>query len=654
MPKIPPRTVPGDRRADVADQQGLKRTLMGLSLAVFLGMILRSSLNSDYVADQIRIAAQKIHQDLKIDFASARVSLSHHGIPELAAIVEDITFSTERPCWADPEGNIDELRLPLDFFELFQGRVEISRVKIGHMNLKLKKPWQECAELNLEGPVATAVPTSPKSEVATAASLSERSQPRGPIRALSIDSLKVEYAPFSDIPFEFEEIFLERKSQDNLGMELTGLLNLGGSSLSGDYASQADFYVDFQEPKINLVLSGTWREGKYQVAADYDTQKKDVGVKGSIDNLPLSQILNLLSQFNVLQGEYDSRQLWMSLKFETEQRSPIDKPIPVKIPEFSLEGDLGEVKADNLQVEFGSQFKVSPGEIRVRGLKPEKILTLLGRESKFKSFGSLGQMNGTILLRSLREWSFLGESSGLEVVFSNRGERRLQTLSVISGKADFNQGNWVLVVDKIRPLDGLFLGSLRLEGYHQKPEVDLELQIEELSLSNEVQALMSGNGSLGRWSGDLKAVFVRNEPKRLSGQMTGQGIAIEGLQANRIRIGLLEVGERIVADLKASGVEVAQGTAVRRFFATLFGPVQHSPETVLRAPQILGQVQMGTKTDELLWKIRPSNFEGISLQSEGGWSQVFELFGEVQVSYQGKEMRWRVEGDREKPVFIQK
>ncbi len=648
----------GDRRADVADQEGLKNTLLGLGLAIFIGLIARSSLNSDYVAEQIRIAAQKIHQDLKIDFASARVSLSDQGIPELAAIVETIKFSSSNACWSEPEGQIDELRLPLNLWELIKGNVEISEVKIGYMNLKLQRRWQDCgSQANVQTTAQASQqvdPVSASSAISKLETAVTRPQARGPIVALSIESLRIEYLPFSTLPFDFENVSLERTSADDLEMQLTGLLNLGGTSLSGDYASQAEFLVDLKKSKINLSLQGTWREGKYQVKADYDSEKRDIEIRGNIDNLPLSQILNLLTQFNAIEGEYDSRQLWLTFDFTTDARYSVDQPIPLKIPNFSLEGDLGEVKGENLQIQIGSGFVVSPGELRLRGIKPEKILTLLGKESKFQSFGSLGQMNGNLFIKDLQNWSFQGESSGLELVFSNRGERKLQILSIISGRADFKEGDWVLLVDKVRPLDGLFLGSLRLEGFRSKPHVELEVLVEELSLSNEVQALMSGGGSMGRWSGEIKGVFVKNSPKQLSGVLTGQSILIEGLSADRLRVSLSESNDRISTELKAQGLEILPGTALRRFFSTLFAPAKHDGETPLRASQVAALLQFGSQTDELQWKIRPVNFEGLEMRSEGGWSQIFELFGNVKVSYKGQEFLWKVEGDREKPIFTQK
>lgn len=646
----------GDRRADVADQEGLKSSLIGLSIAVFLGLILRSTLNSQYVEDQIRGAAQRIHQDLRIDFEGARLSLSRHGIPELAAIVENIKFNSATSCWSEPEGQIDELRLPLNLWQMIRGELQITEIKIGHMNLKLHSKWKECHGTEMSKSLSVKSTAAPNADeaVETAKPSSERPQARGPIRDLSIDSLKIEYLPFSSIPFDFEDIALRRKNVDDFKMLLTGLMNLGGSSLSGDYASQAEFRVDIEDPQFDLDLRGTWREGRYLVKANFDSQKRDVQIKGDIDNLPLSQILSLATQFGWIEGEYDSRQLWLNMKFDSGARHSVDQPVPIKISSFGLEGDLGEIKGEDLSLQVGSEFRLNPGELRLRGLKPEKILTLLGRESKFASFGSLGEMNGSLIIKDLRSWSFLGESSGIEVVFSNRGERRLQILSIISGKVEFNQGNWVLLIDKVRPLEGLFLGSLRLEGYANKPNVDLELLVEEMSLAPEVQALMSGGGSLGRWSGEIKAILIKNQPKKLSGVLTGQSLLIEGLQAERVRLSLSETNERIVTDIKAQGLEVLPNTPLRRFFSTLFAPVQYDPNLILRASQFSGQIQTGIQTQELVWKFKPVSFDGLEMRSEGGWSQIFELYGDVSVSSKGMEARWKVEGDREKPIFTQK
>lgn len=657
----------GDRRADVADQEGLKSSIIGLSIAIFLGLILRTTLNSQYVEDQIRGAAQRIHQDLQIDFEGARLSLSRHGIPELAAIVENIKFKSITSCWSEPEGQIDELRLPLNLWQMVAGELEITEIKIGYLNLKLNAKWKDChgtgqdsdssklsSESLTEQESAQVASGSASVNSAQATPIAVRPQARGPIRNLTIDSLKIEYVPFSNIPFDFEDIVLRRKSTDDFRMAITGLLNLGGSSLSGDYASQAEFQADIDDPKIDLSMQGTWREGRYKVKSIFDSQRRDIQVQGDIDNLPLSQILSLAKQFGWIEGEYDSRQLWLNMKFDSGSPQAIDQPVPLKISTFGLEGDLGEIKGEDLIFSVGSEVKISPGELRLRGLKPERILTLLGRESKFASLGSLGEMNGTLLIKDLKSWSFLGESSGIELVFSNRGERRLQVLSIISGKAEFSHGNWVLLIDKIRPLEGLFLGSVRLEGYANKPNVDMEVLIEEVSLAPDVQALMSGGGSLGRWSGEIKALLIKNIPKKLSGNLSGQGLLVEGLQAERIRLNLNESGEKIVTEIKAQGIEIIQNAPLRRFFTTLFAPVQHDPNQPLRSLQFSGQIQTGIQTDELVWKVRPVNFEGLEMRSDGGWSKISDLYGDVTVTNKKTEVRWKVEGDREKPIFTQK
>lgn len=689
MPKM---ASSNERRADVADQDGFKTSVLGIAVAVFLGLMIRAVLNSEYIEEQLRAAADRIHTSLKIEFSSARVSLSNRGVPELAAIVEGIKFKSTETCWGLPEGQIDELRLPLNLWHMLKGQVEVTEVKIGSINMKIGDQWKSCqtppvekTSANLKktsgqlpsenseqnqttnktdpeagnpavNPSATQTENSKDKAEAQplAESLTSSAQPRGPIRRLLIDSLKVEYLGLPDLPIDFENLSLSRKSETDLQMNLVGLLNLGGSSLSGDYVSQAQFETDLGGDEHKLKLNGTWREGRYQIDGLYNEAQKTLALGGKVDNLPLSQILSLLKQFNLVDGEYDSRQLWLSLDFTTDGPKPTHKDLPFRIKNFGLEGDLGEIRGENLQISVGSKTELSPGELRIRGLKPEKVLTLVGKTSKSPSLGSLGVMNGTILYKNFDQWSFVGESSGLELVFSNRGERKLQTLSVISGKADFNAGNWLLLVDRVRPLEGLFLGSLRMEGYRNKPNVDFELILEEFSLSPDVQALMSGGGALGRWSGEMRGAFINGVTSSLKGNLTGQALLIEGLQVDRLKAGFSQASDRITAEIRGQGVEILGKTPLRRFFDGLFKPVSYPETEPLRTEALSAQFQISTLSDLLTWKFRPTLFSGLNVTSEGGWDQVYTLKGEVSAFYKGRSVGWKIEGDREKPVFNQK
>lgn len=653
MPKM---ASSNERRADVADQDGFKTSVLGIAIAVFLGLMIRAVLNSEYIEEQLRAAADRIHVKLKIEFLSARVSLSNRGVPELAAIVEGIKFKSTENCWGLPEGQIDELRLPLNLWHMLKGQVEVTEVKIGSIIVKIGDQWKSCQTPPAEKPLVSQTENSTDNAEtqSSAESLTSTAQPRGPIRRLLIDSLKVEYQGLPDLPIDFESLSLSRKSETDLQMNLVGLLNLGGSSLSGDYVSQAQFETDLGGDEHKLKLNGTWREGRYQIDGLYNEAQKTLALGGKVDNLPLSQILSLLKQFNLVDGEYDSRQLWLSLDFTTDGPKPTHVDMPFRIKNFGLEGDLGEIRGENLQVSVGSKTELSPGELRIRGLKPEKVLTLVGKNSKSPSLGSLGVMNGTILYKNFDQWSFVGESSGLELVFSNRGERKLQTLSVISGKADFNAGNWLLLVDRVRPLEGLFLGSLRMEGYRNKPNVDFELILEEFSLSPDVQALMSGGGALGRWSGEMRGAFTNGVTSSLKGNLTGQALLIEGLQVDRLKAGFSQASDRITAEIRGQGVEILGNTPLRRFFDGLFKPVSYPETEPLRTDALSAQFQISTLSYLLTWKFRPTIFSGLNVSSEGGWDQVYTLKGEVSAVYKGRSVGWKIEGDREKPVFNQK
>lgn len=638
--------------SDVADQPGLRRSFFAFALALILGFVFQSLFSAETLSEQVRNAAANVHEKVSIDFESADLSLANGPFPEFAIVVKNVKLISSELCWFSPIAEVDQLRLPLNFWRLFVGEVEITQVKLGQVNLQLRTPPEDCrAQLEAAAQVKPAVPAPmPVTPELEEEPMFRAPASRGPIQSISIQSLQVQYLPVPFTGFEIDRLRIDRLSEAPLQIKTVGELNLGGATLSGDYSSKARFEIDYQHPQVTLNLSGTWREGTYSLNVDSEIEKKELSLSGRIDHLPLSQILPLLKKYNVLKGEYDGRQVWLNLRFKSPVRTQWVNGVPVEVERLSFEGDLGEIEGGGFHIRNWDPLEFSNTEISLRGLQIEKLLRLFGQTEIPKSLGALGELNGVLKLEGARRVQLSGEYSGLELIFSNRGERKTQVISLMTGVLNYDQGRWSLTIPSIRPFEGLFLGEVFFEGNDDTDQIRARVHVDEMHLGPEVQALMSGGGSLGRWAADIEASWKKGINDQLRGQILAQDLSVDGVNVGRVRSNLLRSKEGLLnLEVRASDLQVVDGAPARNLLSPMI-PTEMPGDWQSDQLHVLFEVR---DDDSLNWKLRPLVFKGWQLRSEGGWNPTGELKGAVNVRVKDKESRWKVEGLRDAPIFVE-
>lgn len=643
--------------SDVADQPGLRRSSFAIGLAIILGFLFKAAFNEEALSAQVRKAAANVHAKAVIDFESADLSLADGPFPEFAIIVRNVKVQSEELCWLSPLAEVDELRLPLNLWKLLAGEVEITEVKLGQVNLQLRTAPEDCRE---KQKAAGAAPARPAAPAATEdAPLFEPPDSRGPISRISVRSLQVQYLPVPFTDFDIDRLSIDRLSETPLSLRTVGELNLGGATLSGDYSSRARFQIDYRHPVLTLNLTGTWREGTYALKVDSEIEKKELDLSGRIDHLPLSQILPVLKKYNVLKGEYDGRQVWLNLRFKSPGRTRWMDGVPVQVERLSFEGDLGEIEGGGFHVRRWNPVEFSNTEITLRNLQIEKLLRLFGRTEIPKSLGALGELNGVLKLEGARRMSLSGEYSGLELIFSNRGERKSQIISLMTGVLDYDQGRWSLTIPSVRPYEGLFLGEIFVEGSQDSEQVRARVHIDEMHLGPEVQALMSGGGSLGRWAADVEAGWKAGRIESLRGQILAQDLNVDGVNVARLRSNVARGKDGALnLEIRASDLAIEPAAPARAVLRPLIpaGLAEVDAGDALAGPWASDQLHIvfDVKDDDSLsWKLRPLVFKSWQLRSEGGWNAAGELRGAVFVRFRERDSRWRVEGLRDAPVFIE-
>lgn len=609
---------------------------------------------SDFVHDRIRDAAKHIHHDLVVDFEEAHISLADGLIPELAVVIEKIRFESANKCWGSPSGAVTEVRLPLNFWQALHGQLSISKVSLDHVDVQLHSQLSDCApaaEVAAEVKSASEGKSAKKDEEAKKSFVIAINS-RGPVQHVFVRSIRIQPLSLPSTDIDIEHLAVDKLADAPDHFHVGGHVNLGGLTFSGDFTSHAQFEIDYMSAKAALDVRGSWREGKYALSAQTNLSDKTYDAKGHIEHLPMVQIFQLLKKYWAGIGDFDGRQVWLNLDFSTVGTQVMAKPPLLRVDRLNVEGDLGAIEGGNFVISKWSPLELSATDIYLRNFKLEKILSFFGSDKKPQSFGNLGEINGVFRSIGPQQFEMSGEFSGLEFVFSNRGERKIQLISLMSGHLEYNQGLWSFLLDKIRPYEGLMLGQVKLWGQDGKPNVDVEMHVEEMHLGPEVQALMSGNGSLGRWAGDLKGTFDRTGLKRLQGQVFAQDLQVEGLDLPRLKANFTTAGERLQIDILGQNPSIRDGSRVRKMLDTLLAPfAQKGPLPPLAANQASLSFDF-IPTSNLHWRMKPAIFADLSVRTEGQWNQDGQLDGRVTISRRGDEHQWKIRGTREMPEFI--
>jgi hypothetical protein len=651
----------------VSEQPGLGLSFIGLFVAFFLGLSVRAVTAPDRIQALVQKSTESIHKDTQIHFEKAYVSLSRGIFPDLSVVVEDIEIQSQKSCWFTPLAEIHQIRLPLSFQHLLQGQILIHEVIADEVNLSLRSEMKPC-ESSGEGASeisTTALPVAESNPAAVTAS--EESLPESvvarlenvrranPIDRFQVGVLKIHYLPVAFTSVEIQNFKAQLLSESPRLIEMTGKLNLGGETNLGDVGSHADLKVDFlegDEPKVSALAQGLWREGDYRFAADLNLKSKNFKLQTDIHHLPISQVIPVLKKYKLMQSEFNGRQAWLSGHLQTE--GPLDRILktPAHLTGLQLEGDLGEISLAKVEIKSWQPLSFDPIDFQIHGLNVKELLVFLNRPHPTPALGALGTFNGTAHFVNPEQLSLRGDYSGLEFIFSNRGIRQSQILSMMSGELSLNQKKWSIQIDRVKPNDGIFDGAIQISADKDFKDLNVQAKIDELTLSPQVQSLMTGGGSFGAVQGQIQTHLRQAEILELKGQIKSDQMLIEGLRVSKPKISFETARNEIRINLTTPEIEWPKGSPMT---STLLAPVLEKLPVVDGGISLKAlSVQLKTeKFVSLSWSHLQAQVNRESLKSQGGWNAEAEMFGEISLS--GKPgHRWEIQGNRNSPVLVQK
>lgn len=660
----------------VAEQPGLGLSFIGLFLALFVGIVVRSIVSPERVTELLQKASTQIHKDVSVKFDRAYVSLSDGIWPDLSVMVENLQMQAEPKCWLRPTLEVHEMRLPISLSDLIRGKILIHEVQADEVDLSLRSEYEACSEVAQDAAVENSrlpadVGTAPmvKKEFNKDLHKSEESvqlgvgkafevvSRRNPIDTISIRKLRVHYLPIAFSSVEINDFNLQLRSEAPRVALVTGVLKMSGDTLVGDYNSTASWKMQIFEqkpfPSVEVSAHGVWREGHYDFFANLDAKKQSLKSELNLKHIPISQVLPILKKYHLLQSDLNGRSMWASGKLLVAGPvADLQKGQGISLVDLKLEGDPGEISTHAVTIRSLQPLRYDPIDLEIRGLNLKEVLVFLNRQHPSPTFGELGIFNGNAHFVSPDNLTLRGDYSGLEFIFSNQGLRQSQKLSLVSGELKLRGDSWNIKVDRLRPNDGIFDGSVNITADKNFENLDISTRFEELTLSPQVQSLMTNGGSLGALRGDLRTQIHPKQDLKIQGHLKMDQVLVEGFRLFKPRLNIQTLDQEIILDFSAADADVlankaSQITWLQPLLSAL--PVENGI-VVLKNPSAKIRT---THLRSLRWQPLQVQTKAGSLRSMGGWDERGFINGDIRMSG-AKPQVFNLSGTRDEPVLRKK
>lgn len=632
----------------VAEQPGLSVLLTGLILSFIVGYTFKSYFSPSRVSSLMTRVAQSIHKEIVVNFNSAELSLSDGIFPRFSVVVRGIQIESPKKCWGSPLLQVNELELPLAFFSYLSNGPLIKTIDVRKMKLTLRDVLSDCEE-----EISSAKSSSSASPLVQLSPAENKEKYQRDVQGLTIEDLSIAADKYAGFSLDLQNFKAKVKSTEPRVVEVEAKTHLLKSPQGGDYLSHANLYMQYQESpqmKIQSHFFGNWREGHYSLIANYLLDEKRLSMEADLKHIPLSQILGILQRYKLASQELNGRQTWISTKATLS--GPVEdlRRSPMEVRDLRLEGDIGDVKVDQIKIQSLEPFKYSPIHVQIDELKIGKLLILLNRPAHSNTLGELGTFSGRAEIQSENKILLRGEHSGLEFVFSSRGQRELQVVDRMVGDIQYLGNKWNFAVQRIEPRAGNFIGQIRMTADRDFQNLELKAQVDEVVLDPKVQSLMTNGGEIGPLSLDIDAHMSSGKLTQLKGLARLDDLSVEGLSLDKVKTSFNWSHDELQAHTMVKSAQIESNSSVGRVLnqITLPGWWRQEGLTLHDVSGVFATKNLNT----LSWKrfIGHAGKTG-KLMTEGSWDADGKLKGFVQNREAKTQRSWSIQGERDKPLF---
>lgn len=647
-----------DEKNLVADQPGNAVFFSGLLIAIVLGLALRGVLAPARIRSLIENAAERIHPDVKVSLEGAHVSLARGPLPRFAVVIEKVRMEGGNPCWMSPRLYADEIRLPVSLWSLLTGGDPFKRIEANEVEIRLTEERRNCEGLEPRESVVVAAP-SPSSGVTLVGKTSPKTdsplKTSGQIEDIEISRLILvsEVSPVVNVDLRDFRILVKSAQPRVVQMDAkTDLLKQD----TGELLSHANLHVEykeFPETRVEARVFGNWREGSYSIGSTLRQEDESVQLQAELKHLPVGQLLETLNRWDLLKTDFSPRQSWLSFKAQAQGSYEKWKNIPAELRDVKLEGDLGDIEIEKLDLERLEPAKAAPFKVEVRSLDLDRLIQFLKKEHPHPALNKLGQFRGIAEVRDPENLRWSGDWQGIEFVFSNKGRREIQTIRRWPLDLSLEKGKWTLSARDAEVDQGSMKGSLLATGDRDLRRVDLQLKADDLSLAPAVQKLMTNGGEIAPLKAELKVLWDLGKLQRLQGRLRWPLIKMEGLQIEQFNGTLDLKNDAIVFSPQVDRLALGADSPAAKLLQPALQPAWlHDGSLALKGAsgQFVFRDFKAMKWKEIKARVET---DGTNLRSEGEWNPSGDLTGVFEARGKGPKKSYKISGTRDNPVLTE-
>lgn len=493
------------RRA-VVDQSGLKVIFFGLLIAGFLGLIFRSQITNQKVNAYVETVFQDLekkneHKKLDITFSDARLALSDWGFPFPHLIVNNIKISSAVSECADNQIYIQSLDVPISWAYLLRFKKRIDSARASTIEFRLNNP-ESCWGLKKYTTEAETPTTGNISRSATSAKVKE-SLDNEPYQEFSffIEKLKIIDKHNYQVPVLLQTVGAKVIAHQNelAALEIRAQLYLFKDLEQSIYKLKSDFNLNYglieNNTQSTLTLKGKLIDKPFEMSFDLDQARRKILISHKMTDLSLKTLLSLFSRevsAESLQKQFEGISGLAVTSQGSGEFNLNSKALDFyKIDNFTLSSGASSAAASPIQIKSLRPFIFSPFEIHIQQFDLEKLKNISALMPVQKSVNDFGQISGLIKVNSATDFEAEGLIKGVQLIFSNQGQRANQKIDEFRYKLNPQKMIFDQIVLEGQKVDGTIL----MDGIKNPSQFKIKAEASHVKLNEGVLAIFSFNQS---------------------------------------------------------------------------------------------------------------------------------------------------------------
>lgn len=652
----------------VAEQPGMRISFIGIMIAVVLSFVIQGYFSQSRLQERFRPILKQIHPQLAFDFNVIQLSLREGLVPRTAIVLEKVKISMNNKCLMNSVMDIDQVVLPFSVFRFFLGVNPIDQVQLGKVKVVLGAEDFQCSEIKTElatvplmlKPQVTEPPTvQAEPKVTIAPSVSEV-QSSSQIQKVTIQSLEIFRQNDLEPILNIGDLVFDLLSDQPKHISLTSKLNLFQENRGIDFFSQGELeaqYREFPERKLDLSLVGHIREGSYRFEMGITLDSMEFQTTADVQHIPVYPFLNLMRKFKIAKIQTPVGKMWTSFQAQAQGSLAKLENSKLVIEPLVVEGEFGSIVSNLIQLHDFVNPEFDDFKASTQGLKLDQLLDAEYVNKYFPFIHSLGSFQGYFQYNKNEEFQVSGIHNGLQFIFSNQGQRKVQKIDNIILNVHGKKNVWTMDIPRMDFDSGIFDGELHVIYSPQERIAELQCDIDEMIFSHDVQQVMTSGGTIGGISMVYKGKWKNYELVSHSGTLKLLASDIFGIEFNKAtaRISSKDLNAKLhsLLHLQFSNVKIA---AANPLLQKIIPVVKELP--VKEKSYLFKDAAADFEVENLrnlAWKGLNLNHAKGKIQSNGGWKDNGELFGSIQsvdfITQKNKIKKWSIKGQRDDPSF---